>query len=143
MKKLSNVVILLLLCLSLQSCSLFSALKPLTGSGTDKSVDVEANVAARDNKKAIVSREQSESYKNTGNITKTHHGINFKEDSLSKLVWLGGLDVIIVLIIVMVSKVLRSYFKMRAKIITKKLELKMLAMKKKADDKEKADDSEQ
>ncbi len=111
----------------------FKAYSRRAGKGTDNSVNVEANLATRDNKKAVISHEKSASYRNKGDVT--HQGVNFEEDTLSKLIWAAGLDIIIVLAIIMSAKVLFAYFQMRGRIITKKLELKMLTMQNEESDK--------
>jgi len=117
----------------LQGCTALSALKAFTGSGesTDKSVNVEANIAARDNKKAIISADTSESYTNKGNVTQ--HGIKFKDGSLSDLILssgIGGVDLLVALFILMVTKIICFYLTMRQKNIEKKLQIKTLKLEK-------------
>ncbi len=70
------------------------------------------------------------SYANKGDVT--HHGVKLKGGSLSNLIWAsGGVDMLIALAILMMARVLCFYFEMRHKIIVKKLEIKLLAMKEK------------
>ena len=63
-------LVIISLVLFLQGCSALSAIKGVFGNGannsTDKSVNVEANLAARDNKKSIISHEMTRTYQNKG-----------------------------------------------------------------------------
>lgn len=134
MARISNVFVIILVCVLLQGCAALSALKAFVGSGdsTNRSVNVEANMAARDNKKAIISADTSESYANKGDVTQ--NGVKFKEGSLSGLIWaggMGGVDMLVALLILVVARVLCFYLEMRQKNIAKKLQLKMLKLEEK------------
>lgn len=134
MARIRNVLAIILVRVLLQGCAALSALKALVGSGdsTDRSVNVEANMAARDNKKAIISADTSESYVNKGDVTQ--NGVKFKECSLSGLIWaggMGGVDLLIALLILVVARVLCFYLEMRQKNITKKLQIKLLKLEEK------------
>ena len=121
-----------LMCISLSSCAALSALKSFAGSGdsADSSVNVEANVAARDNKKAVFSSESNRSYANKGNVTQ--NGVKFKEGSFTGLILasgMGGIDLVMALLIVCVTVTVCFYFWMRQKNTSEKIRLKLKELK--------------
>lgn len=85
-KKLLKVALLISLGTNLCSCAALSAIKGFVGSGenTNRSVNVEANLAARDNNKSIISSKQETKYSNKGNVVQ--RGIMSRPLDFSKLI---------------------------------------------------------
>ena len=118
------------MCFALSGCAALSALKSLAGSGDsdDRSVNVDANVAARDNKHAVFSSESTRSYANKGDVI--NNGIEGKgawKKILASAV--QGLDVLLTVIAILVFKGFSKYLDVRADIFERRLKLKMAELK--------------
>ena len=129
-----KVLSVLLLCCLLSGCAALSAVKGLLGDGdnnsTDKSVNVEANLAARDNKKAIVSHEMTRTYQNKGNVVS--NGVQVKGNSLVGIIVASaaqGIDLLVMVLGWLIYRGFCKYMDVRADIWERRFRLKMEKMK--------------
>lgn len=118
----------------LQGCSALSTVKSLLGSGdnhsTDKSVKVEANLAARDNKKAIVNHEITRTYHNKGNVVS--NGVQVRGNSLVGIIAASaaqGIDLLLMVLGWFIYKGFCKYMDVRADIWERRFILKMKKIK--------------
>ena len=116
--------------MSLSGCAVVSALasRAMGGHSADSSTNVEANVAAGDNKKAVFSSESNRSYANKGNVI--NNGVDAKD------VWktivasaVHGIDSLLTLIAILVYAGFSKYLSVRADIFERRLKLKMAELK--------------
>lgn len=127
---LSRLAAIIFLSVSLQGCAALSAVKGLLGNGdnnsTDKSVNVEANLAARDNKKSLISHENSRTYSNKGNVVT--NGVQVKGNSLVGIMVATAAqaaDVLLLVAMYFVYKGFIKYMSVKADIYERKLRCKL------------------
>lgn len=127
---LNKGLVILALALMLQGCAALSAVKGLLGNGdnnsTDKSLKVEANLAARDNKKAIISHEITRTYQNKGNVVS--NGVQVRGNSLVGIIAASaaqGIDVLVMVLGWLVYRGFCKYMDVRADIWERRFRLKM------------------
>jgi hypothetical protein len=125
-----KVIVVLLVCCVLSGCAALSAVKGLLGDGdnnsTDRSLKVEANLAARDNKKAIVSHEMTRTYQNKGNVVS--NGVQVRGNSLVGIIAASaaqGIDLLVMVLGWLVYRGFCKYMDVRADIWERKFKLKM------------------
>lgn len=123
-----RIAVVLALCCMLSGCAALSAVKGLIGAGdsTDKSVNVEANLAAKDNNKAIVN--STASYDNKGDVVS--NGIAGR-DLWGVLVASAaqGIDILLVIMAWLIYKGFAKYMDVRADIWERRFKLKMEKLK--------------
>lgn len=128
--RLNKLLVVIFLALMLQGCAALSAVKGLLGDGdnnsTDKSVSVDANLAARDNKRALVDHEVTRTYKNSGDVVS--NGVQVRGNSLVGIIAASaaqGIDLLIMVISFLTYKGFSKYMDVRADIVERRLRLKM------------------
>ena len=129
-----KVLTVLLLCCLLSGCAALSAVKGLLGDGdnnsTGKSLNVEANFAARDNKKAIVSHEMTRTYQNKGNVVS--NGVQVRGNSLVGIIAASaaqGIDLLVMVLGWLIYRGFCKYMDVRADIWERRFRLKMEKIK--------------
>ena len=120
----------------MQGCSALSVIKGVFGNGannsTDKSVNVEANLAARDNKKSIISHEMTRTYQNKGNVVS--NGVQVRGNSLVGIIAASaaqGIDVLLMVIGFFIYKGFIKYMDVRADIWERRFKIKVEKLKNK------------
>ncbi len=129
-----RVLAVLLVCCVLSGCAALSAVKGLLEDGdnnsTDKSLKVEANLAARDNKKAIVSHEMTRTYQNKGNVVS--NGVQVRGNSLVGIIAASaaqGIDLLVMVLGWLVYRGFCKYMDVRADIWERRFRLKIEKIK--------------
>ena len=125
-----RIAVVLALCCMLSGCAALSAVKGLIGAGdsTDKSVNVEANLAAKDNNKAIMNSTTSQSYRNKGNVISN----GLSSDSLWKVLVASAaprIDLLLIVLGWLAYKAFDKYMDVRADIWERRFRLKMEKIK--------------
>lgn len=121
-------LLIISICAMLSGCAALSAVKGLIGAGdsTDKSVNVEANLAAKDNNKAIMN--STASYDNKGDVVS--NGIAGR-DLWGVLVASAaqGIDLLLMVLGWLTYKGFTKYMDVRADIWERRFKLKMEKLK--------------
>lgn len=127
---LSKFMVVIGLSIILQGCAALSAVKGLLGDGAnnsiDKSVKVEANLAARDNKKSLVSHESTRTYNNGGNVIR--NGVQVRGNSLVGIMVATAAqaaDVLLLVFMYFLYKSFSIYMSVKADIYERKLKCRL------------------